>query len=446
MLRCNVNRILPAIIAGIAALAACSSMQAQTRINLSPTDDGRHFEVEYRSARPTEAITLARTPDATRKTRWRTASPDFEIVQLEGKDVIRRIDGALFSSVEIVVPATYVPLRKDYAPFSPFSDGGLLIHSGRFQACPSSGENSVDDCDGPWLMQIHAPQNAHLLLNGDIYDDFARWSDSNDGTKIYVGQAMPRSTVNFVGIVDSALPPAISGLMSASLPELMRFYGQHLPELAQRPMLFVSYDPDYEHGHGRQGGTLPNQVFMHFYGPTWQETDMDGDTPQDIGWFFAHEAGHIFQHGVAGDRESSWIHEGAAEAFAYLALEELEVVSDAYLDSRRQQALEGCRDALGKGTLATAAERGSISDYYHCGLIMFIAIDNKIRMNSSNQRNLFDLWTALIPEFNGPDLWDTSTFLRKAEPWIGRDLASQLLSMSIEEQVSPEDTLARLGK
>jgi hypothetical protein len=50
MLRCNVNRILPAIIAGIAALAACSSMQAQTRINLSPTDDGRYFEVEYRSA------------------------------------------------------------------------------------------------------------------------------------------------------------------------------------------------------------------------------------------------------------------------------------------------------------------------------------------------------------------------------------------------------------
>jgi hypothetical protein len=143
-------------------------------------------------------------------------------------------------------------------------------------------------------MQIHAPQNAHLLLNGDIYDDFARWSDSNDGTKIYVGQAMPRSTVNFVGIVHSALPPAISGLMSASLPELMRFCGQHLPELAQRPMLFVSYDPDYEHGHGRQGGTLPNQVFMHFYGPTWQETDMDGDTPIDIGWFFAHETGQMF--------------------------------------------------------------------------------------------------------------------------------------------------------
>ncbi len=445
MFRSNANWILLIIIVVFFGLTACNTMQGQNKIYLVPTDDGQHLEVEFRSARPTTAIALARTPDSTRKERWRIASTDFEIIQLDGKDVIHRIDGARFSSVEVIVPATYVSLPKDYAPFSPFSDGGLLVHSGRFQACPSSIENGVGDCDGPWLMQIHAPPNGHVVLNGDRYDESAKWLDSDDGTKIYIGQAMPSLSVNFVGIIDSALPPAISGLMNASLPELMAFYGQRLPELVQRPMLFVSYDPDYEHGHGRQGGILPNQVFMHFYGPTWEETDVDGNAQRDIVWFFAHEAGHIYQHGVTGDRKSSWIHEGAAEAFAYLALKELDIVSDRYLAAHRNQALEGCRDALATGTLATAAARGRFSDYYHCGLIMFIAIDRKIRLRSNNQQDLFDLWAALVSDLKKSDSWDAPTFLSKVEPWIGRDAASRLLSISIEEQVNPEKALAQLG-
>jgi len=445
MLRRFFSRFLPTIILGFFGLAGCSSDQAQDLILLIPIDGEQRLKVEYRSAHPTEAIALSRNPDSIRKERWHFTSPDFEISQFDDTDMIHRSDGAHFSSVEILVPATYVPLPKDYAPFSPFSDGGFLVHSGRFHACPSTFAGGGEDCAGPWLMQIHAPPNGHLLLNGKRHDDLVQWSDSGDGTKVYVGQAVPRQSVDFIGIVDPELPSTISGTMAASLPELMSYYGQRLPELARRPMLFVSYDRDYEKGHGRQGGTLPNQVFMHFYGPTWEQTDTDGVTLMDTVWFFAHEAGHIYQQGKSGNRESSWIHEGAAEAFAYLALKDLDIASESYLDSRRQQALDGCRTGLEQGSLATAAERGRFSDYYHCGLIIFLAIDKKIRANSDSQQDLFDFWAATISVSGVPVPLTAPIFLSKAEPWIGSDLAGQIVSISIEEQANIENILAQLG-
>ena len=444
VIRYKVSWMLPILAAGLFQLVSCTSTQREDRIHLTVSGDRQELEVAYRLALPAMGIALARTPDESRRERWRFGSPGFEIAHENGNDVIRRTDREAFSSVTAIVPATYIPLPKDYAPFSPFSDDGLLIHSGRFQACPLTANRSTDDCDGPWSMQINAPPDAHILLNGEKHDLSARWLDSDSGTKVYVGSAIPRSNSNFVGIVDPVLPAAISDLVSASLPEIMEQFGRRLPPLAQRPMLFVSYDPDYERGHGRQGGTLPNQIFMHFYGPAAKTGEAVDNTPEDVLWFFAHEAAHLFQHGVSGDLESSWIHEGSAEAFAYLLLRDLGAVSEDYLDERRRRAFHDCVDALERGPLTTAAERGSFADYYQCGLTMFIAIDDEIRVNSGNRQDLFSFWTALIGESSDSDPWDTSRFLRSAETQIGPDLAKQLRSLSLESQDKPEEALARL--
>ncbi len=444
MHRFLIARVFLVVISGMLGFSACGFKQDTNRISLLASDDGQRLRVEYQSARPTKALVFARTPNGTRPKRWQFSSPGFEFAEVNGKDVIYRTDRSEFSSVEVVVPTTYSPLPKDYAPFSPFTDGGLLIHSGRFQACPSN-LGTVKDCDGPWSMRIQAPPTAHILLHGERYEDQAGWSDSGDGTKIYVGWGKLESDTGFVGIVDPALPPDLSGLMSTALPELMDYYGRRLPRLAQQPMLFVSYDPSYEHGYGNQGGVLPNQVFMHFYGATWEEINPESNVPEEIAWFFAHEAGHIFQQGVAGERESAWIHEGAAEAFAYLALKELEIVSTSYLNSRRIQAKDACGDALEIGALTTAAERGNFADFYNCGLTMFIAVDAKIRARSGNQLDLFDLWSAIIPELKALGPLDSADFLKKVEPWIGGDLAGQLLSLATEMQVETDRTLTELG-
>ena len=210
-------------------------------------------------------------------------------------------------------------------------------------------------------------------------------------------------------------------------------------------MLFVSYDPDFEKGRGRQGGTLPGQVFMHFYGPGWEDSESDYNSPEEIAWFFAHEAGHLFQHGVSGALQSSWIHEGAAEAFAYLLAGDLEAVPEEYLAMRRQRAIEDCRDALGDGTLTSAAERGHFSDYYQCGLVIFLAIDAATRVNSDDRQDLFGFWATLIAASSENVSWDTTDFLKEVEHSTGPALSKHLLSLVTERQIDPAAALDRVG-
>jgi hypothetical protein len=225
----------------------------------------------------------------------------------------------------------------------------------------------------------------------------------------------------------------------------MKQYAQKLPPLQKRPMLFMSYDPLYSSGYGNQGGTLPDQVFMHFYGPGWEGFDFDGFKLEDTAWFFAHEIGHLFQHGVGGELEASWIHEGAAEAFAYLMLESLETVSEEYLASRRERAFEGCRDALNTGTLLSAADRGQYSDYYQCGLTMFLAIDAAIRERSADEQDVFGFWMTLIDDTGKGERWDGDNFLTNAQVLIGPTLAERLRSLIVDKQNDPTASLRKLG-
>jgi len=429
----------------LAGLAGCASTEQRDQVTLTLSEDGRQLGVSYRFGQATTAMLFARNPDDSRSVHWHTASTDFEIVRDDGKEFVRRTDGGYFSAAELIVPAAYRPLPKDYAAFSPFSDGGLLVHSGRFQVCPIDAGEDQDECEGPWPMQVVAPSGAHIYLNGRRYERSARWLDTRDGTKIYVGAAQPAADGSFIQVVDRELPSEISSPLSVSLPEIMAYYEQALSPLVRRPMLYVSYDPDYEHGHGHQGGTLPDQIFMHFYGPAWREGSAKQGAPEDLLWFFAHEAGHLFQHDVSGNRESSWIHEGSADAFAYLSLEALNLVPAAYLDKRRRQAVAGCRSALDKGPLTEAAGRGEFSSYYDCGLIVFLAIDDAIGNRNNGQQNLFDFWSMLIADSPGGERWDSAEFLAYTKPWAGDELSQALLTLVTAEHGNHGELLDTLG-
>ena len=62
--------------------------------------------------------------------------------------------------VKFTLTPTYRHLSKDYAPFSPFSDGGLLFHSGRFFACADECADSDNDCLNCGLCELLCPEFA----------------------------------------------------------------------------------------------------------------------------------------------------------------------------------------------------------------------------------------------------------------------------------------------
>jgi hypothetical protein len=384
-----------ALIAAAPAMAAAGqrpAVQPEVTITASP---GKTWTLAYRLPRPAKTLLFARSPDASRLADW-TAPADFEIVQTPAGEAVKRRDGAAFRAVTVTTPAAYRVLPNDYAPFSPFGDGGMLFHTGRFFAC-------ADACPekAAWPMRLAAPGGQGILLDGKRLTGRAAWTDTGEGRSVYVGEAKPISSPQLLAVIDTALPPEIREPLVARLPRFMGFYAQRLGALATPPMLFASYDVAHPKGSGSQGGALPGEVAVHFYGATWPDQMKKPDFLPDLDWFFAHEAGHIFQRQLFISDREGWVHEGGAEAFAAMALREIEPATAGYVDRRIAKARTDCAKQLGGRSVQQAIDAKQFKAAYSCGLILNLAIDRAVRAASPGAEGLFAVWRDFIATAGG---------------------------------------------
>lgn len=376
------RRLITAMLGALALLAltaAAPSVQIAIR-PLSP----QSWEASYRLPHPATRLVFARNPDDSRVRFWRVADPAFEIVSVDHEELIRRRDGKPFTTTVVRLTPDYVDLPKDYAPFSPFSDGGMLFHSGRFFACP-------DKCgsDPSWSMRFTGSAKTEILVHGHVKSGDAWWTDKDDGTNVYIGPAKPIETPHVLAIVDAGLPEPVRAPLSSIFPRFMDYFAAHIAPLDTKPMLFASYEPIFAHGRGSQGGTLPGQVFIHYYGAGWPERMAKPDFAYQVAFFFAHEAGHLHQGKLI---ETSWINEGGADAFAYRALEALIPDARHYLDAKLSAARNGCAAALTKSSLADAMKAGEIDMLYQCGLVINERVDRSLRTADGRSDGVFSVW------------------------------------------------------
>jgi len=382
---------------------------------------------------PYEATELffKRTPDSQRQKRWSSLTDKIVIEHRGDVDVIKHIDGAGFTKVSFDVPMTYTHLPKDYAPFMPYRDNGMLIHSGRFQLCLTVCASDDDLIAFP--MSISFPKTERIILLGDVLHEATSWIDTNDGTMIYVGRADSIETDFVISIVDPFLPDDVRKPLDKLFPELMAYYANRLGVLEQKPMLYASFDryskPDgnpLSNNFSNQGGVLPGQVFMHFSGDAWfEDEDIRGaETTGFLLWFFAHEAGHLYQRGADyfPSDDDAWIHEGGADAFAAIGLLDLKAVSPAYVTKRKTDAIEQCLKGLEKGPLDMAADRGAFDLLYSCGMVIQLSIDKALRDNSNGQSDLFDIWALFLKEVKAGKPWTQKTFLDIVKTHAGLDV------------------------
>jgi len=258
--------------------------------------------VTYTTNDPVKKLEFARVPDNQRLSRWSPAQDEFEISHANGIDYIQHVNAKPFTKASFTVPMTYTVLPKDYAPFMPYSDGGVLLHSGRFQVCPETCEPENSNIKYP--MQVAAKGYGHIILNGYVLTDEVAWTDKRDGTMVYIGTAKLIKTDHVIAIIDPAIPDDIQVMLNGLFPNIMDYFAEHLGFLQSKPMLFAALDrytkPDgnpNSNSFSSQGGTLPGQVFMHLEGDGWLEPlEVRGEyTGENLVWFFAHEAGHLFQ-------------------------------------------------------------------------------------------------------------------------------------------------------
>jgi len=381
------------------------------------TFDGKGgVAARFSVAEPTSALRFERTPDASRAADWRLDDPEFEIVQKDSADLLRRKDGAPFRAVAASMAVKYRSLPKDYAPFSPFTDGGLLFHTGRFHAC--AGEAGCAGSALSWRFEIAAPTNARIIAYGRAHLRHARVNSSASGTNVYIGKARPVATNDAIAVIDPGFPEAARAPLERLLPPLMRLFSERFGALKEKPALFASLDPDPPPGsdYSSQGGVLPGQVFIHLYGERWRGA-ADARAAGFLPWFFAHEIAHLYQlKDVSGafDGEEAWIHEGGADALAAAALETLGAAAPEYIADRIDSAERQCAKGLAElgAPLLEASARGAFQNHYSCGLILHRALAVSAGGGASGA---YAVWTEYLARTRDGAPWSGETFFAAAQ-------------------------------
>lgn len=420
------KKLLFGLAAGAAAIwVAAHFYHASVREDINVVmqkTDGTHWSVHYQLEQQTDRLAFVRNPDHTRVERWQPVSDEFMVGvdTATSEEFIARRDGQPFEKVSIRLTPTYTPLLKDYAPFSPFTDGGMAWFSGRFKVCPLT-------CDDArrltYDFRMEAEPVDYIQLPGLTGRQTASWQESaDDGYMVYVGPQAPR-VAELETIIDPGLPPALQSSLQRDLPPLMDYFSQRLGQLTVTPMIMASFSSTSDGRYGQQGGVIGSQLFVHWYGHSLYERMENNDFVNETLWFFAHEVAHLFQGNVFNN-DDAWIHEGAAEFMAYQYLQS-QGVSDTFLSQRLESAVALCEEPLTDDRFAK---------HYSCGLVVASRIDDELKMNYP--LGLFRLWELYqLHVEQHPEEAGADTYLRILAELTSQNFANSIRSY-LEHQFS----------
>jgi uncharacterized membrane protein YfbV (UPF0208 family) len=381
--------------------------------------------VSFRTATPVQQIVFQRNPDDSRAKYWRAQSESYSIKVQDGRETIRRADGQAFTEARFRLPAVYAPLPKEYAAFSPFSDGGMLLHSGRFFACAEHCATELNS----WTLTLSALADEKIIVAGKVYQQQATWQDKDSGTSIYLGKATPLAGPDFISMIDPALPLALQQQISSQLPLLMAWFTTHMGALDFRPALFASYSSTQDGSYGHQGGILPGQIFMHWYG----RTAIEQLQPDAVFWFFAHEVAHLYQRnaGAIEAQQDAWIHEGAAEYMAGLASAAVQK-NEQILQKKLAIAGKQCVAGLEKQRSYAKAAAANTQLHYSCGLVLNHAISMQLQ-KAEQPISLFELWSLFNAVVKSGQTAQAAVFLDVLKPHVTKEFWLQLNEFSSQE-------------
>ncbi|MEL7043855.1 MAG: hypothetical protein AAGL66_02400 [Pseudomonadota bacterium] len=399
-------------VAGLPATADEPARSSPVSATISVQAD-ETARVRYALREPTMALHYERELDGYRAELWTPSDPAFRWVPEGEGERLERIDGERFSKVELSIPIDYRALPKSYAPFSPFSQGDTLLHSGQFHVCLSG------PCEAPLPLAITIlAKGLTIGVHGRRTMDRASFISRDSGTNVFVGNLSPVDADGFIAIIDPGLPDRTHAHLEKSLPQAMRYFEALYGALSFKPELYVSIDsrPALGGRKSTQGGTLPNQIFMHFDGEGAEGRLRERD-PLSLDWFFAHEAAHLFQRDGTGHRgfddREAWIHEGGAEALAALAIARRGEDEQAYSVERVQEARTACETGLAETPLDRASADGKFHLHYQCGLLLWLALD--ALLHDASEKSLHDLNSLYFERILKGRAWNSSMFLKTAQ-------------------------------
>ncbi|WP_395376872.1 hypothetical protein [Marinicella sp. W31] len=365
-------------------------------VTIKHNSENDSWRVTYQLPKPVTQMYFYR-PGRLPRDQWHIEESNLDIKkEADGWQSINSTDGQMFDHFSINFASDYRHTPKDYELNFRFTDGSVVLYTGHLML-------TSDQDDKPKHRITVVPGNkAHVIFDGQVFVEKYSWEDEElQGTYVYFGQIEPVKSQRMLAILDPGLPQWVLKRLNQDLPKLFDFYTEKTGlALDFIPVIYFSFKPNEAPGTQYSGGTLPGLIQFSIQGNDWQqqsESNLIG-----ILHFLAHEAAHLWNSQMienAGGHNSSWIHEGAADAFAVRAIQHLGVFNQNDILFEHEKYLNSCIQALNGHALMAFEAHGNFNAYYHCGST--IALLTEIAMQNKDQSStVFTFWASIMERVN----------------------------------------------
>jgi len=252
--------------------------------------------------------------------------------------------------------------------------------------------------DNHWYLSLSTDTTDNIYHEGKLYKSKVGWWDKNDGSKVYIGPQHLVYAPSFTSIIDRGLPENILHALSKTLPQMMNMLAKRYGELSEKPVLYASFGQTQGDHFGRQGGVLPKQVFMHWYGKL-PEKSLKQEL--ELLWFFAHEVAHLYQGNIGGGlpEHLSWLHEGHAEYIAMELLREFLPDANPYAAQVLTSAEQSCEQYHQEKKIRSSFAKVDYRLFYQCGLLVYDLIAKANNHQGSYKATIDTLWLGLVKAY-----------------------------------------------
>lgn len=403
------------------------------------------WQAEYRWTTDAEAACFQRDRWAFRSEQWEVRTPGLRLARQGSRECIESVDGRSFRTVAVRFPSDPTKRDREYPLTQHFTDGSDALFTGLLYLDPIDGE--VRRPTTARLRLVPAPGES-LVLHGRHHGNGTRWTDeTRGGTFAYFGAIKPIESAGLMAIVDPGLPDHLGAQFHEQLPALFEWYTERLGyPLERTPLILIGYEPTTGEQRGSSGDVLPGLIRFALYGPGWEAAD--DSAYRGVFYLLAHEAAHLWNGDLfqsAENAEAPWMHEGGAEALAWLAMRRFGVTDDADFRGQVEDALNQCLSTSRGGALH-AVMRSSRTPYT-CGAIINLMVGAEVSVRDG----LTAFWRALFAAAE-PDgrRYDSARYFTTLEAMTGdRRLATflrQWLHDSIPKTAAALlETLSRAG-
>jgi len=393
------------------------------------------WRVRYDFAKPQSEVDLGEAFSDYRANNWKVESAGVALAERRGHDVLTPDGGRkTFASAVLQVMPRPISLHKEYEPFVPMGDGGVIFYSGHFIPLRADGERMDARFD------LIAADGANVSAFAETAPKILNWkSPYRHPAFIYVGPSAPLASDAMLSIVDATAPIWIKDEVATFAPSIAEaLQGLLQRTLPARPNIFVAMGDLSEEGRlSYSGDALPGQYQMTLAGGAWVKS-----SPEALAILrrtTAHEAAHLWQAAARpkSDAVPDWIHEGGADALAAEAMLAAGYWSEADVEADFARARSDCAGALRQMSLQKAAAKADWGAVYACGRILNVA--------AAGAGGVASFWREFVRR-TAVDGYDEAAFLALAEERAGPDAAKAMRDLIRINDARPDLTIERMLK